>query len=90
MQHQFAEVVRVHAVGILGRVDHVDDRVLVDALGQRQLDDEPGASQDYISFALTKKACHGDSNHTTYATRRSRPERRPVVRDHRMRSHLPR
>ena len=37
-----------------------------------------------------EKACHGDSNHTTYATRRSRPERRPVVRDHRMRSHLPR
>ena len=51
MQHQFAEVVRVHAVGILGRVDHVDDRVLVDALGQRQLDDEPGAGRIFVEFA---------------------------------------
>ena len=51
MQHQFAEAVRVHAVGILGRVDHVDDRVLVDALGQRQLDDEPGASRIFVEFA---------------------------------------
>ena len=32
MQHEFAEIERVHAIGVLGRVDRIDDGIGVNAL----------------------------------------------------------
>ena len=43
VEHQPAEVGRVQAVGVLGRVHRLEDGVLVDVPRQRQLDDVAGA-----------------------------------------------
>ena len=40
----------MHAVRILGRIDHVDDRIFINALGQRQLHDKSGASRVIVKF----------------------------------------
>ena len=49
--HQPAQVHRVQAVGVLGRVHGLEDDVLVDVLGQRQLDDVAGAFRVVVELA---------------------------------------
>ena len=51
MQHEFAEIVWVHAIGILRGIDQADDRVLVDAARQRQLHDVAGAGRILVQVA---------------------------------------
>ena len=51
VQHQPAEVRRVQAVGVLGRVDQLQHPVGVDALGQRELDDVAGAGRVLVELA---------------------------------------
>ena len=60
-EHEPAEVGRVQAVGVLVRVDQLQDRVLVDALGQRQLHDVAGAGRVLVELATASATCAWDA-----------------------------
>jgi hypothetical protein len=50
VEDEAAEVHRVEAVGVLVRVHQFEDAVLVDALGERELDDVTGAGRVLVQF----------------------------------------
>ena len=51
MQHKFAEIIRMHPVGVLLGIDQIDDGVLVDSPWQGQLHDISGTGGIRIELA---------------------------------------